>query len=56
MPDATPCPLPPDTSRFDAALNRANQYTHKAIEKPDIGGCFDKLANFVIEGLKDEGQ
>ena len=51
MPDATP-----DTTRFDAALKRANQYTHKAIEKPDIGGYFDKLANFVLEGLKDEGQ
>ena len=50
MPDATPSP-----AEFDAALKRANQYTHKAIEKPDIGGCFDKLANFVIEGLKDEG-
>ena len=47
----------PDTPdlTLDAAIRRANQYTRKAIEKPDIGGFWDELAAFAIKNMKDEG-
>ena len=46
----------PDTPdlTLDAAIRRANQYTRKAIEKPDIGGFWDELATFVIKNMKDK--
>ncbi len=47
MPDTTP-----DT-RLQAALARANQYTHKAIEKPDDAALYEGLAQFVIECMED---
>ena len=57
MPDSS---LPPDTSRFDAALERANQYRHIAeqfrLQAQEYDTMAEKvMATFVIEGLKDEG-
>ena len=49
-----PMPDTPDLT-LDAAIKRANQYTRKAIEKPDIGGFWDELAAFAIKNMKDEG-
>ena len=53
MPDATPSP---DTSRFDAALKRANQYRHIAEQLRLQAQEYDTMAEKVMAAMKDEGQ
>ena len=55
MPDATPSPLPPDTSRFDAALKRANQYRHIAEQFRRRADEYDTMAEKVMSAMKDKG-
>ena len=50
MPDATPA------LTLDAAIRRANQYRHKAIERPADAAVLNFLADLALVGMKEETQ
>ena len=47
-------PDTPDLTLY-AAIRRANQYRHKAIERPADAAVLDFLADLALAGMKDEG-